>query len=529
MKTHFLNFAAAALIVLAAASCNKEEIINTGGDGTKAIALSISIGEPGTKALISDVPYQSDYDEFEKLDIYFTNTGGKILYHWAATASEENGSNGKILWDNFVNSENGVKFLGLSGDVTGVYVVANVPTLQIGGTDLGDGLIESDANINELNNHMELIEYGPIEEQNKMPYAGGDIILEPISDAVSENAGEIKVGENGESGNYVKAEIYLRPAISRVEIKKVGVKNQGTNYYKYADGSLEQISESEKPATPEDGEEYYSVQWRNFSVKFVGVYMSDVYRQTNLFPASSNIAQWDGEGSNFFNTPVFENGQPPIMEGKWVELSTAETDLNNILAYADYNTTYQDLVTDPDYISEETPNKWLFNGAGGEGSNNPDIIPFHFFVPYNVTDEEVDKVGVADDVDPKLHFQFTKGDNYEDQGDSGFKIEKILKYTNTEPNGVEVSAGNVFDQLKVMYNWPVVISGDGTAYANVIKFVEEDGTGVVIKPGYIYRLQQVLIDPTNLNPAPSNNDVNDIYVVVTVVPFNELNVYPVFE
>ena len=51
MKTHFLNFAAAALIVLAAASCNKEEIINTGGDGTKAIALSISIGEPGTKAM----------------------------------------------------------------------------------------------------------------------------------------------------------------------------------------------------------------------------------------------------------------------------------------------------------------------------------------------------------------------------------------------------------------------------------------------------------------------------------------------
>lgn len=519
MKTHFLNFAAAALIVLAAASCNKEEIINTGGDGTKAIALSISIGEPGTKAL--DAPYKDGEKKFESLDIYFTNTGGTILYHWAASASAD--GNGKILWDNFVSAQNGVKFLGLSGDVTGVYVVANGPTLN-----LEDGQITSGANIEDLNELMKLTSYDPTEDQDAMPYAGGDITLAPTS-SVDESAGEILVDGGSESGNYVKADIRLRPAISRVEIEQVGVKTRGINYYEYANGDLEQISNL--PVSLEADKEYYSVEWENFNVQFVGVYMSDVYRQTNLFPASSDIAQWNNSAGNFFNTPVFTDGQPPISGGNWVELSTAEQDLNNILAYANYTSEYEELVTDPNYILDsEGNNSWLFKGAGGEGSNNPNIIPFHFFVPYDVTDgENVFKVGDSDNVDPKLHFQFTKGDEYDNE-DGGFKILHILKHTQDNRDGVEVSVGNVFEQLKVMYNWPSTL-GDGTAYANVIKFVDKEveGSIVEIKPGYIYRLQQVLIDPTNLNPAPSNNDVNDIYVVVTVEPFHVQDVYPVFE
>lgn len=525
MKTHFLNFAAAALIVLAAASCNKEEIINTGGDGTKAIALSISIGEPGTKAAVMNAPYKNLEDGFKRLDIYFTNTGGKILYHWSALADAAE-QDGKTLWENFVNNKNGVKFLGLSGEVTGVYVVANVQTLEIEGTPLRNGLITSDANIDMLNESMKLIEYGPAEEQTAMPYAGGDITLEPTN-SVSENAGEIYIDGSEESGNYVKADIHLRPAISRVEIEQVGVKTSGINYYEYADGNLKQITS--KPGSIEAEKVYYSVEWRNFNVHFVGVYMSDVYRKTNLFPASSDIAQWDTPG-NFFSTPVFQDGDAPISEGKWRTLS-AEQDLNEILAYSEYNSGYTDLVTDPSYIRNEDQNTWLFNGAGGEGSNNPNIIPFHFFVPYDVTDgENVSKFGDPDDVDPKLHFQFTKGDEYDNDNDNRFQIVKILKYTQDNPAGEEVSVGNVFEQLRVMYNWPSTL-GDGTAYANVIKFVDKEvgGSIVEIKPGYIYRLQQVLIDPTNLNPAPSNNDVNDVYVVVTVIPFAEKDVYPVFE
>lgn len=358
-----------------------------------------------------------------------------------------------------------------------------------------------------------------------MPYAGGDITLVPTS-SVNENAGEIYIDGSEESGNYVKADIHLRPAISRVEIERVGVKTSGINFYEYADGNLKQITSL--PGSIEAGKEYYSVRWRNFNVHFVGVYMSDVYRHTNLFPASSNIAQWDTPG-NFFSTPVFEDGNAPISEGKWLTLST-EQDLNEILAYSEYNSGYTDLVTDPNYIRNEDPNTWLFNGAGGEGSSNPGIIPFHFFVPYDVTEKEITKVGTAGEVDPKLHFQFTKGEKYNDQGEDGFKIDKILKYTNTEPDGVDVSAGNVFEQLEVMYNWPSTL-GDGTAYANVIKFsgTENGDDYVQIDPGYIYRLKSVLIDPTNLNPAPSNNDVNDVYVVVTVIPFAEEDVYPVFE
>lgn len=518
MKTHFLNFAAAALIVLAAASCNKEEIINTGGDGTKAIALSISIGEPGTKAFGLDDRYQNNYDDFTRLDIYFTNTGGTILYHWAASAAVADG-NGKILWDNFVNAQNGVKFLGLSGDVTGVYVVANGKE-----STLEDGEITTGANIKDLNNYMKLISYGPAEDQNAMPYAGGDITLSPVNN-VNPSAGTITVGDDSkDNGSYVLADIHLRPAISRVEIEQVGVKTSGVNYYKYADGKIEQVTVI--PGTINDGEAYYSVAWNNFNVEFVGVYMSDVYRVTNLFPASSNIEQWNVD-NNFFATPGFENSAAPIQKGAWASLGS-ETSLNNILAYSNYNGNTYTPFGESGYTSDEGDNSWLFNG-GAESGTNTKVIPFHFFVPYNVTDDQdVQKVGDAKDVDPKLHFQFDKAEGYDDMN-SGFTITQIKKYTADNQEGEVISTGqDIYDQLEVMYEWPVAI-GDGMAYANVINFVDEDGADVDIKPGYIYHLKKVLIDPTNLNPAPSDNDVNNIYVEVEVVPFYVQDVYPVFE
>lgn len=518
MKTHFLNFAAAALIVLAAASCNKEEIINTGDDGTKAIALSISIGEPGTKAFDLDDRYQNDYGDFTSLDIYFTNTGGTILYHWAA--SDAANGNGKILWDNFVTAQNGVKFLGLSGDVTGVYVVANGK-----GSTLTDGEITTGANIQDLNQNMQLTSYGPAENQNAMPYAGGDITLAPV-DHVNENAGTITIGDDPkDNGSYVHADIHLRPAISRVEIEKVGVKTKGENYYKYADGKIEQVNAV--PETISEGDAYYSVAWENFNVEFVGVYMSDVYRVTNLFPASSEIGQWNVD-NNFFATPGFDNSNAPIVNGAWASLAN-EINLNKILAYSNFNAVYQPF-DEPGYTLPEgdNNNSWLFNG-GAENGTNTKVLPFHFFVPYNVTDaQDVQKVGDAKDVDPKLHFQFDKAEGYDDMN-SGFTITKIKKHTAANQEGEVIPEGqDIYDQLDVMYEWPVAI-GDGKAYANVIKFVDEGGVDVVIKPGYIYRLKDVLIDPTNLNPAPSDNDVNNIYVEVDVVPFKVQNVYPVFE
>lgn len=524
MKTHFLNFAAAALIVLAAASCNKEEIINTGGDGTKAIALSISIGEPGTKAYNIDDRYEDNYDDFTRLDIYFTNMGGTILYHWTASA-EATDDDGKTLWSHFVTNQNGVKFLGLSGDVTGVYVVANVPDLKNGEEVLGNGEITTGANIKDLNAHLKLTYYDPMGEQNSMPYAGGDITLAPTP-SVSENAGEIHIDGSEESGNYVKADIHLRPAISRVEIEKVGVKTQGINYYKYADGNIEQVVKVPQEINAEEA--YYSVSWQNFNIDFIGVYMSDVYRQTNLFPASSTIAQWDIE-ENFFDTPVFENASAPIMEGKWVSLEEEQA-LNRILAYSDYDNNSYNPITVDGYTSRDDDRNisWLFSGGAESPSTNTMIIPFHFFVPYDVTEETLTKVGEQDEVDPKLHFQFNRGVNYSDETE-GFNVTEIKKFTSENTSGDVIPAGeDIYDQLKVMYEWPVAIN-DGTAYANVIKFVDEQGGNITIQPGYIYRLKEVWVDPTHLNPAPSNDDVNDIYVEVKVVPFKVQDVYPVFE
>lgn len=519
MKTNILNLAAAALLIFAASSCNKEQIVNT-GDGTKAVVLNLSFGDAGTKAFNPDESYTPSFKEFSKLDIYFTNASGMIIYYWNANKTDVDGD-GKTIWDGLVGSDNanghGVKFLGLSADVTAVYVVANGPDLEIA----DNGMQDTPADIKALNSKMLLTSYSHEKAQIEMPYAGGDIALESITDGIKENAGEVTVGGDSESGMYVKAEIKLRPAISRIEVEKVGAQVTGTDYFIVKeDGSLE------KSATqPTKVEEYYSVSWRNFDITLVGVYMSDVYRHAPLFPASNSIEAWNAD-DNIFETPEFADGQSPISSGAWTSL-TDESTFNDAIAHSNWEDSYKDMVPLGYEGGPDGGNKWLFTNenAGYEG-----VIPFNFFVPYNVTDPagENENVAPIESAEyPKLHFQFIKGNDYND----GFKITEVKHYSNSKEENL-VEGDPFYESLTHEYLWQTAIN-DGTSYANVVGFVTEKThskeNAIQLQPGYIYRLKEVLVNPTNLSAAPSESDIYNIYVVVEVVPFQEQNVYPVFE
>lgn len=524
MKTNILNLAAAALLIFAASSCNKEQIVNT-GDGTKAVVLNLSFGDAGTKAFDPDDSYEPKFKEFSKLDIYFANASGKIIYYWNAEEGDTD-SDGQTIWEGLVGNDEatsgpGVKFLGLSADVTAVYVVANGPDLGI--TDVG--MQDTPADIKDLNNKMFLTSYSHAKEQIEMPYAGGDIALESITDGIDVNAGTVKVEGSSESGMYVKAEIKLRPAISRIEVEKVGAQVTGTDYFIVEDdGSLE------KSATPPtNGEEYYSVSWENFDITLVGVYMSDVYRQAPLFPASNSIQAWNDE-NNIFRTPEFKDGQSPISNGAWSSL-TDDNLFNAAIAHSNWEDTYKDMVPEG-YKGEQVGEKnWLFTS---ENASYNGVIPFNFFVPYNVTDPAGEDEVVTPIVGteyPKLHFQFIKGSGYE--GADGFKITGVKHYSENSPDGIEVPDGDPFhESLTQEYLWQTAL-GDNTSYANVVGFVKDKDASkddaIQLQPGYIYRLKEVLVNPTNLSAAPSESDIYNIYVVVEVVPFQEQNVYPVFE
>lgn len=520
MKTNILNLAAAALLIFAASSCNKEQIVNT-GDGTKAVALSLSFGDAGTKAFNPDEPYEGNFGTFGNLDIYFTNAAGNILYHWSASSDDVSGNSG-IIWNGLIGNDpvnqpgNGVKFMGLSTDVTGVYVVANGPKIITTDDGQQDGTINIQ-NISEGIN-MLLTDYAPSEEQENMPYVGGDKTLTNTSDP-SDLAGIVPEGATDESGVYVEAQIFLRPAISRIEIQKVGIKQSGIEYFTVAeDGTL-----TKSASAPEQGE-YYSVAWDNFNAELVGVYMSNVYRQAKLFPVSNSIDNWGNESGNLFATPGFANGESPILNGKWNALTE---DFNNILAYSGHNgSSYESVVPDGYGGTMEDNNKWLFEGANSTAINSG-IIPFNFFVPYNVTDdsENNENVGPIDGTEyPRLHFQFLEATS------SDYYFE-VKHHTTQNTEGEEVTEGDIFNALSLVFNLPSAI-GDPTVYANVSKFATNPNVSesdVIIKPGYIYQVKEVLVSPSVLAATPSDDDMFNVIVEVRVVPFNTKNVYPIFD
>lgn len=515
MKTNILNLAAAALLIFAASSCNKEQIVNT-GDGTKAVALSLSFGDAGTKAFVPGEPYEDNYKTFDVIDIYFTNASGTVLKAWRADKSASEETEDKVIWDGLIGDGKtataGVKFMGLSSDVTGVYVVAN-------GSKIDEG-----ANISTVcGDNMQLISYGPDKVQSKMPYVGGDNSLEVIdADDINANAGMIPQ-DAADEGIYVHADIHLRPAVSRFEVHEIGAKVSGALYYTMTEGKLKKQIWTSDQDIP-DSTPYYKVEWNNFGVNLVGAYMSNVYRAAKLFPVSDDATAWSNDG-NLFETPSFENGKSPISKGNWTALQS-ESALNNILAYNNHNGSTYDNLVEGDYVGTTDIDNvnWLYKGG-----NNSGVIPFNFFVPYNVTDDattENDIDPLSNTEYPVLHFQFTKS---EDDPQYSYTV---TYYENKSADGIVISEENeIYNSFNFIFGWNVVPGSEATMFANVAKFTATDGSTdeLVLKPGYIYCLKKVIIDPSILSTTPSDDDTFNVYVEVEVIPFRTKDVFPIFE
>ena len=503
MKKFTFIFAGLALLASAAFTSCEKTPAPSADEGTKSIALSINFGGVATKAV--DDELESGFvagKDYTSLQIYFTDDAGNIKYAYNATENNANdGTAAGEIWDNLADAanSNGVKFIGLDA-VSGVYVTANAP--------LADGTITYGVSaINELLK----IENIDATEANAMPYAGACIQLQPLgSTQISTDAGEVVVGDGAEGAEYWKAELSIRPVVSRFEVSKVGVKTSGTTYFKEVDNEGVKVLE---PCDDTDPVVKYKVEWTGFDADLIGIYMSNFYKSSPLFPNKTVITDWTAA---LFATPGFTEGVSPIAEGKWTGLSD---DQNDGISYANYNNGYQNFTTAHVGTTSGTTN-YLFDGGSDASAV---VVPFNFFVPYSLTDkgENADAVASFDDVvSPALHFQFRKP--------ASLAISYTLIQEYISGSWQNVTDENLKQQLQNAVAWPN--STDGIAYANVTKFLNEDKlTELTIKPGLIYKVQEVVVEPVNLSVSTKDTDQFNVYVVVKVVGFDERNVFPVFD
>ena len=513
MKKLSFVFAGLALVASAAlTSCEKDPAPGA-DEGLKSIALSVNFGQTGTKAVIDgelDDPWIAGYSEFERLDIYFTNAKDQIKYYYRAASTDVDGM-GKIIWDSLDpstdNPNSGVRFIGMEG-ISKVFVVANGPKITGLNTD-PNGTVTSITYISALNDAIKLTDYTG--EQNTMLYAGAAVNL-TLAGTVSVTAGVITVG-----GQDYQADVTIRPALSRLEVQQAGVVTSGYVYFK-TDGGTGNFIETEI-----EGEAEYRVEFSGFEPSLVGVYASNVYKTSPLFPVQTGPA-----AGTLFDTPTFEGQESPIKEGKWVEL-VSETELNDYLSYANYNeagTGYGDLVSTA--YSDDTPSGTdellLFNGNKNSANK---VIPFNFFVPYDITSTASDVTALSGSVMPSLHFQFK-----EQPAQQSMTLTVTHRQTAGTGTWEPVTDNSITEALKAQVDWPTAVGGeDGIAFANVVRYFISDALTdeTTLRPGYIYRVQKVIVDPTNISISTKDTDAYNVYVVVTVVPYNEDDVYPGFE
>lgn len=523
LLTISLAFGAAALLT----SCQKEpQTSAVTDDGVKSIALSINFGGAATKATLVSDDFESGWEanthNFTSFDIFFTDATGVIKYAFRAKA--DGNVNEQTIYNNLMET-NGVKFIGLE-EVSQIYVVANGPALDGAFTFTETGVCEDAKNISLLNEQLKLAAYDG-KAQAAMPYIGSDISFEDITDASSINngAGEVVIGDN--AGQYVKADITIRPAISRLEINKVGLVTSGDLYYKLnAEGALVECGK---------GEAIYKVNWNGFDADLVGIYMSNFVTKNAYFPASNvpSIDAW-----TVFETPSFETAEgstsAPIEQGQWkVDETILSAELKPLATYSNYEgNSYAELVT-ADYSGTTgsydggTNNvSYLFDGSKPETDV---VVPFNFFVPFDLN-TDADAAGVVSLMEetPRLHFQFKQGTTI---------TTTVSKNNGTQGNEDWVEVDNDNDPIKVQldaeFNWPTVAGGPATevgiAFANVGGFVDEQQKPVKLQPGYIYRVQDVVVNPTTITASTTSSDLQNIYVVVDVVEYTTKNVYPVFD
>lgn len=503
LLTISLAFGAAALLT----SCQKEPQTQPVTDeGVKSVALTLNLGSPSATKAQNEVedPYANGFDDFENIAILFTDQDGVIKYAFQAESSDQSqGTDAGTIWDHLYDGT-GVRFIGLE-NISQIYVVANIPADAM--TFPEDGIMTEAVNVTDINDDIALVDYFNL-EQIKVPYIGADLAFDILDGNSVSGDAEVVVGED--AGQYYKAEISIRPAISRFEVSKVSVVNDGEAYFKLADNGVE--LESVKG----EADAEYKVDWSGFSPSLVGVYMSNFYTNTAYFPAAKTTLEgrWTA-----FETPSFENGTSPITQGLWSSAALDET-LNDLVSYSNYTSPDYGLLFDDTY--SDVSGGTLFDGSKN-GENK--VIPFNFFVPYDLTATgQNDVYATVGSLTPKIHFQFEEGGS----------ISPTISVKNTSGTWDPLDPdSDQYVQLHTMFTWPSVPGGEGgIAFANVTFVTDQsnpEGSVLKLRPGFIYKVQEVKVSPVNISGSVTSSDLNNIFVTVTVVPFNTENVYPVFD
>ena len=495
-------FTAVALSAAAVAltSCQKDERHNNlTDDGMKSIILSLDLGQTTKATIEPDDPWTTDKpSSFTTIDIYFTDVNDVIKYAYRGTADAETGSDQEKIYDNLI-STNGVRFIGMEG-VSKVYVIANGKGVVSFPYTAGDGKVDENYVLN-------LEEFLPTADQVTVTYIGGDNTIEALAGTIDETTPEVVINSEGEGGRYYEAAVSIRPVISRIEVGQVSIQTAGTIYF--------MLDPETSVLTPcKEAEGKFKVSYTDFDATLTGVYMSNFYQNAVLLPSVTDVTGW-----NLFGTPTITGNNYPIQNGDWADFEGDQA-IARYTSWADNS--YGPLVAEA-YQTEDSENNitYLF-----DGKKSPDAlksIPFNFFFPYDVNGTAAAPVNPIDGAaTPKLHFQFQQ------PNPSSIDFIEVQRYDGADWSNID-RTDPLYNTLTSALQWPLAPGSDGLAYANVVNFSDEAGTVIDLEVGYIYKLQNVLVTPVNLSVDTESTDATNIVVSVTVVPFAEKDVYPVFE
>lgn len=468
MKFKLLLMAAACIGMVA---CSKDDAANPSADGSKQIVLKVNL--PTTRAALTpDAPYVEDDTSIKLMNVFFTNANGVVQYRYDLKDGDLTNITGTT----------GLRFVGLK-DVTAVYIVANAPA-SVSLPGLG-------ANMNTFS--VELAKQAPSMGQNEMVFAGCDLDITPLTPDV--NTPEIPTYDDGkwENGDQAyNANITIRPLISRIEWGKIETDTDGHK--------LVQV-----------GSDYYLVEWSDWDVEICGIYQSNVYGAESIF-AAKPVPVDEEDDDIFFATP---KGLNAIVEGEWATPSPTFIGwdaMKPVLTYNGYdnNTDKYASVLPADYNAKV--------------DQDPQCVPFHFFVPFDV-DGENPAVGTLDGAkEPHWHFLL----HFEDPSAYNSSI-KVYESDADGTKGTEIDLNSNDPALSVASQFMFPVTEYNIAYVNVIDLFEGDTTtNISYAPGKIYTTN-VLLSPFNVTAGPVVVTDYNVIVKVKVADFATQEVTPEFD
>ncbi len=491
----------AAILALLFTSCNKEETesIST-SNGNKAITLSIS-GANLTKSAVDNGAAAWDATAaYSNLDIYFCDAADKILYAYSIADDTE----GLIT---ALTNGTGVRFINLE-NVTAVYVAANASTALSAGTKVST-LTEY------LYNQAPFTTAGVETEKNAITYIGGDTSLdfgqEPDDAATTIDyaSGAWTEVTSYEDNQYYKADLSIRPIISRLEMNSIQALASGTYTDTYTDNSA--------------GVTYtYSVNWTGFEPELKGIYMSNFYGSiTPVVPSMGD----------FFQVPTGDKVDTAGEGGNaatylWNSAAGIGTAYN-----VDGITLYTSGSADAnlfDGVSDGNGNYVYYNG------NSSTCVPFNFFVPFDVTEtaDVIDRNTTVMPSTPRYHFLVNLDAIYEA---NSYSYSLYVTSSDGAYDNTLFTPGSLTDEEEVLYqlftaDFNFTAVDDGNYYANIVNLYESSSatTEAIIQPNTIYKTD-VTIAPYNLTTSTIYEDSHNVIVIVHVVPYAIKNVTVAFD